>query len=406
MSAESEVKRRIQKRGQITVAEFIEIALYWPQGGYYAGLKAIGPEGDYYTSPVAHPAFGVLLTVQLFQMWHEMGRPTPFTILELGAGNGLLCRDIITCAKEMPSEFAGAIRYICLDRRLPEILESEFPSTSRVLTDRLPFKGLEGCILSNEYLDAFPVHQIVMTTDGLKEVYIGLERNELVEITGDLSDPEIAIRFADLGISLVEGQTAEVNLALEAWAQDVSASLERGFILTIDYGHKANDLYDSDVRTKGTLVTYHRHVQTDSPLKMIGSQDITAQVDFTSVKKYGENAGLNTLGLVTQREFLSNLSLGTLRQRLSNQNLPPRQIKANQAGILDLARPGGLGDFKILTQEKKVGATELWGIVRSEEVESLVESLSVPLLTGQHLALPDGRSFEEGAGFETLWPFP
>lgn len=406
MSAESEVRRRIQKRGMINFAEFIEVALYWPDGGYYSGDKSIGAQGDYYTSPIAHPAFGALIAVQLFQMWNAMGKPTPFTVLELGAGNGLLCQDIITYTKEMPRQFTNAIRYICLDRRTPKPMEAGLPSTSRVLADGLPFKGLEGCILSNEYLDAFPVHQVVMTQEGLKENYVGLERGNLVEITGPLSEPRLAERFKELGISLIQGQTVEVNLSLDAWSQAVSEALERGFVLTIDYGHIAHDLYDFDIRPNGTLVTYQRHIQTDSPLTKIGSQDITAQVDFTSVSKFGEKAGLNTLGLVTQREFLSNLSLATLQQRLTNQNLTQGQMQANRRGILDLVRPGGLGDFKILSQKKNVGNPSLWGMELSTEVASIVKSLPIPLLTNRHLVLPDARSFEGDAELETFWPFP
>ena len=406
MSAESEVKRRIQKLGKITFAEFIEIALYWPHGGYYTDGEAVGTQGDYYTSPVAHPAFGALLAIQLFQMWQEMGAPEPFTVLELGAGNGLLCRDIITYAKEIPSKFAGAIRYICLDRRTTETLETGLPNTGRVLSDGLPFKRLEGCILSNEYLDAFPVHQIVMTNDGLKEVYISLEDDDLVEITSDLSAPDLAERIKDLGISLIEGQTVEINLSLDTWAQDVSAALKRGFVLTIDYGHIARDLYDSNIRVNGTLVTYHRHIQTDTPLTKVGRQDITAQVDFTSIMKSGEKVGLNALGLVTQREFLSNLGLATLQRRLKDEKISPKQVQTNRAGILDLARPGGLGDFKLLIQEKNITAPKLWGIEHSANVDPIVESLPIPLLTNRHLEMPDERFIGRDYGAEMFWSFP
>ena len=98
----------------------MEVALYWPQGGYYTGREPVGAVGDYYTSPAVHPAFGALLAVQLLQMWRHMGRPHPFTVLELGAGNGLLCRDINAYATDLPEEFAAALRYICLDRRLTD----------------------------------------------------------------------------------------------------------------------------------------------------------------------------------------------------------------------------------------------------------------------------------------------
>ena len=407
MSAESEVRRRIQQRGEngrITFAEFMEIALYWPHGGYYTGREPVGAHGDYYTSPAVHPTFGALLAVQLFQMWHQLGRPVPFTVLELGAGNGLLCRDINAYATELPEEFAEGLRYMCLDRRLTESIETGTPRTSRVLADGLPFKGLTGCILSNEYLDAFPVHQVVMTADGLKEVYVGLDGEELVELTEEPSDPGLAGRLDDLGIELAPGQTAEINLALDRWAQSVASTLERGFVLTIDYGRTANDLYDAEARRRGTLVTYHQHVQTDAPLTLIGRQDITAQVDFTSVARAGEKHGLETLGMVTQREFLVNLGLEQLQRQLRDLSLSPQQMQANRAGSIDLVRPGGLGEFKVLAQGKNVGSPTLWGLERSDEAAALMEGLPAPVLTEHHLSLPDGRNLGGEAGFEDFWP--
>ena len=405
MSADSEVRRRIQERGKITFAEFMEVALYWPDGGYYTGQEPIGAQGDYYTSPAVHPAFGALLSVQLFQMWQELGAPSPFTVLELGAGNGLLCRDITQYAENLPGGFSAALRYICLDRRTPDSLEGGIPGTGRVQGEGLPFKVIEGCILSNEYLDAFPVHQVTMTRDGLKEVYVGLDAGELVELTGEPSDPGLAGRLADLGITLAGGQVAEVNLGLPRWSQEVADTLQRGFVLTIDYGRTASDLYDPELRPKGTLVTYHQHLQTDAPLTRIGRQDITAQVDFTSAARAGERAGLETLGLVTQREFLSHLNLEILERYLGNHRLAPRQMRANRAGFLDLVRPGGLGDFKVLAQVKNAGIPALWGLEHESDSRAIIGNLPAPLLTGQHLSLPDGRSFGGETECEAFWPF-
>jgi len=391
MNAESEVRRRINEYGKITFAEFMSVALYWSHGGYYTSREPVGADGDYYTSPAVHPAFGALLAVQLFQMWQEMDSPSTFTILELGAGNGLLCRDITAYAKQLPQGFDSALRYVCLDRRIPDPIEKGTPGTDRVMADGLPFHGIQGCILSNEYLDAFPVHQVTMTADGLQEVFVSLDGDDLVEVLGEPSDADLAGRLDDLGITLTEGQTAEINLDLERWANDAAGALERGYVLTIDYGRTAPDLYDSNVRHRGTLVTYHQHVQTDASLTMIGRQDITAQVDFTATAWAGEKAGLDTLGFVTQREFLSHLNLGILQQHLSNHSLSPRQLQANRAGILDLARPGGLGDFRVLIQGKGVGIKKLWGLEQSDDCSALFEGLPAPLLTGQHISLPDGR---------------
>jgi SAM-dependent MidA family methyltransferase len=406
MSSESEVRRRIGERGKVTFAEFMSVALYWPHGGYYMGREPVGAQGDYYTSPAVHPAFGALLAVQLFQMWREMDSPSSFTVLELGAGNGLLCRDVMAYAKELPQGFAAALRYVCLDRRAPDPIEKGIPVTDRVMADGLPFKGIQGCILSNEYLDAFPVHQVTMTADGLQEVFVSVEDEDLVEVLGELSDTGLAGRLENLGITLAEGQTAEINLGLERWTQEVTGALERGYVLTIDYGRTAPDLYDPDARPRGTLVTYHQHLQTDAPLTRIGEQDITAQVDFTSTARAGEKAGLETLGLVTQREFLSNLNLGILQQQLGSHSLSPSQFQANRAGMIDLARPGGLGEFKVLIQGKGMGSKRVWGLERSDDCSALVEGLPAPLLTSQHLSLPDGRFPGGETEFEAFWPFP
>ncbi|HIL30682.1 MAG TPA: class I SAM-dependent methyltransferase [Dehalococcoidia bacterium] len=406
MNAEYEIRRRIDERGKITFAEFMDVALYWPQGGYYTGREPVGAQGDFYTSPAVHPAFGALLAVQLFQMWQHMGQPSTFPVCELGAGNGLLSRDITSYAAELPSGFSAALRYVCLEQRSVDSLESGISGTSRVLADGLPFKNLQGCIISNEYLDAFPVHQVVLAGDVLKEVYVGLDGQHLVELTGELSHPGLAKRLDDLQLQLEPWQTVELNLELGSWSRNVTAALDRGFVLTIDYGRPAPDLYDPEQRHRGTLVTYHQHVQTDSPLTLIGQQDITAQVDFTSVTRAGETAGLDTLGMVTQREFLGNLHLDKLQQYLRNHSLTPQQMQANRAGITDLVRLEGLGDFKVLIQSKNGGSPNLWGLTSSPEAADLVERLPVPLLTDSHLSLPDGRNIGGETEFEVFWPFP
>ncbi|MBT99182.1 MAG: hypothetical protein CL902_11220 [Dehalococcoidia bacterium] len=405
MNAEFEVRRRINERGKITFAEFMDIALYWPQGGYYTGREPVGAQGDFYTSPAVHPSFGALLAVQLFQMWQCLDRPSPFSILELGAGNGLLCRDITSYALNLPEKFAASLRYICLDRRAVSPVEPGRPGTSRVMAEGLPFKGMVGCVISNEYFDAFPVHQVVLAGDVLKEVYVGLDGQHLVELTGELSRPGLAGRLDELGLTFTPWQTAEINLELGGLASNIATTLERGFVLTIDYGRTAPDLYDSDQRHRGTLVTYHEHMQTDSPLELIGSQDITAQVDFTSAAHAGEAAGLDTLGLVTQREFLTNLNLSGLQQRLREHSLSPLQLRSNRAGLTDLVKPGGLGDFKVLIQGRNAGSPELWGLKESPQATDLVGELPVPLLTDQHLSMLDGQFSEDWIEFEAFWPF-
>ena len=302
MSVEAEIRRRIQAGGPITFAQFMDLALYWPSGGYYAGAApdaAVpwGPSGDYYTSPMTHPAFGALLALQLYQFWQLLGRPDPFYVVEPGAGNGLLCRDILTSAAALPAGFAPSLRYLCLDPRPVGVaLERGVPGAQRLAARGMPLRGLRGCVLSNELLDAFPVHQVRQEGGQLREVYVALDEAAgpagWVTITGEPSTPALAARLRERGITLAEGQTAEINLGLDSWAAAVAEALAAGFVLTIDYGREAGELYDPDLRPRGTLTTYYRHVQTDAPLRRVGRQDITAQVDFTSVVNAGWRAGL------------------------------------------------------------------------------------------------------------------
>ena len=406
MTAEAEIRRRIAARGPITFAEFMEVALYHPGGGYYTSGERIGAAGDYYTSPSAHPAFGALLAAQMFQMWELLGSPRPFTVAEPGAGNGLLCRDIASAAPGLPDGFADSLRYVCLDRRGNGGYERGLPGVSRLAAAGLPLRSMTGCILSNELLDAFPVHQVTVEHGRLREMYVALQGGEPAMQTGEPSTPLLALRLAELGVELAEGQIAEINLALDQWIEEAAQSLERGFVLTIDYGRPAEELYSATERFRGTLTTFHRHLQTDQPLRRIGQQDMSAQVDFTALAKAGSQAGLDFLGYSSQREFLYNLGLGQL-ERLRPVG-HPRQAQASFAGLRELAKPGGLGDFKVMVQGRNAGTPELWGFHPSHQAAELAARMPMPSPTPEHLDLLAGRYPSAEAEFEmardALWP--
>lgn len=417
MSPETEIRRRIRETGPIPFAEFMELALYWPAGGYYAGLPAaaapFGPAGDYYTSPLAHPVFGALLAVQLYQGWQLLNCPNPFIVVELGAGNGLLSRDIAAAAAQLPNGFGDGLRYLCLDRCNPvgSSYETGAAGTARITAAGLPLHGLRGVILSNELLDAFPVHQVKMDSGHLREVYIAIDDSgALTETLAAPSTPALAARLEELSIHLTEGQTAEINLQLDAWAEEVAAALAAGFVLTIDYGRPAAELYDNRLRPRGTLTAYYRHTQTDAPLRNIGRQDLTAQVDFTAVVNAGRRAGLTPLNFATQGQFLRNLGLDSFRRRLAAMPLPRRALAANRAGLAALANPAGMGAFKVLAQGKGIGQPDLWGFAPAAAAAEIAANLSVPLLTDRHITLPSGWP-AAGAGefeleWEQLWPAP
>ena len=408
LEVEQEIQRRITEAGRITFAQFMDLALYWPWGGYYATQGRIGPKGDFYTGPSAHPAFGSLLCVQLFQMWQLLGQPGAFWVVEMGAGSGLLCQDVLSYASKLPNGFYDSLRYLCLDRYPPLNLSEGVPGKTAaaaypIACDGLPLRGLMGCILSNELLDSFPVHRVTMEQGTLKEVYVTLENGRYVEVLDAPSTPLLEDRIEALGITLSEGAWAEVNLAIEPWLLDAVFSLERGFVLTIDYGHLAPELY-SHVRCKGTLVTYRHHIQTDDPYNHVGQQDITAKVDFTSLIEVGRNCGLNLSGFTTQRVFFNNLGLQRLIRRLFSQGLEQGELEANRMAMLDIVKPEGMGEFKVLVQSKGISDEELWGFKPSSKAEEMVDSLPVPILTSRHMPLLEGRYPHLTHRWGTLWP--
>lgn len=394
LGAEQEIRWRISRQGRITFAEFMELALYWPEGGYYSNPENIGPHGDFYTAPSAHPAFGALLCLQIYQMWLCCGRPPTFWVVELGAGTGSLCHDLLAYADHLPDEFAGSLRYLCLDRHPYPGSEAGLPGTlkavDRITCHGVPLSGVVGCVVSNELVDAFPVHRVTVQGGALKEVYVTLVEGRLVEVLDSPSTPDLQLRFDSLGIALEEGASGEINLALESWIHQIASALDRGFVITIDYGGSAEQIYSRE-RRRGTLTSYYRHTQTDDPYDRIGRQDITAQVDFSSLMHLGTGLGLGTEAFTTQRDFLNSLGLPRFMGKLRSAGLGQIEVDRNRMAMLDLVRPDGMGEFKVLVQGKKAGQPGLWGLEPDRELESLVDSLPVPLLTPGHMPLLEGR---------------
>ena len=385
------------------------MALFWPRGGYYTSRSNIGPEGDYYTAPSAHPAFSALLCIQMYQMWRLLDCPPTFWLVEMGAGGGLLCHDLLRYSAYLPQQFGDSLRYLCLDRSPSPGLETQLPpedgrKVDRIAAPGVPLRGITGCLLSNELVDSFPVHKVTVRAGALREVYVTLHNGKLVEVLDSPCTPALEQHLDSLGLSLPEGFRAEINLSLSKWIEEVSSSFERGFLLTIDYGHLAPDLY-SHGRRDGTIASFYRHTQTDDPYVRIGRQDITAQVDFTSLVEAGRRCGFEYLGFSTQREFFHDLGLKSFMGQLPAMGLKQHEVDANRMGMLDIVRPGGMGEFKVLAQGKGVGSPTLWGFGPSPEFEAIFEELPVPLLTPLHMPLLEGRYPHVSFEWEDLWPF-
>ena len=388
-SVQDVLKERIAGRGPVSFSEFMELALYWPHGGYYSEAVSERHPADFFTAPAAHPAYGALLSLQLEEMWRVLGRPPLFTIVEPGAGTGLLSLDILRYAQYLDPEFQRAVRYCAIDRsprhRLPgAVLEW-------IRAAGMPLRGLTGCVLSNELLDAFPVHRVTVREGRLQELFVGYEDGQFVEVIGEPSTAALSARLEAEGVTLAEGQRAEICLALEPWIQDAAASLERGFVLTVDYGHPAQALYAPE-RRGGSLRCYYRHTLSGNPYDRVGAQDITAHVDFTAVTALGERHGLSSHGLESQGVFLANLGLAGLQRKLTGQGLGQQERDANRMGMLELGRAGGMGEFKVLVQSKGIHRARLTGLEGGSSAWSRrLEELPLPLLGEEHLKLMEAR---------------
>jgi len=365
---------RIQRQGRISFAEFMDLVLYHPEHGYYNSFKEkIGPEGDYYTSPSVHPIFGSLIARQLSQMWEILGCPSPFFIIEGGAGKGLLCLDILNHARDFSPVFFENIRYILSDQSsmMEEKQKSLFQDSPFI--DRIQWVNARdlfregrkfiGCFLSNELVDSFPVHIIQLQERKLAEVLVAVKDQSFVEFLDTPSSPSIAAYLDSYGYPLQKNQRAEINLQALTWLGKVNQILERGFILTIDYGFEARELYDPS-RRDGTLLSYFRHTTSTDFYERIGYQDITAHVNFTALIQKGEQIGLKKIGFTEQYKFLVSLGLLQMMEDYEKKSngRPAAEFLTNKLAMKSFLVPGGMGTlFKVLIQGKGVGNPKLLG---------------------------------------------
>ena len=401
-AAEQAIRDRIRRQGKITFAEFMRLALYHPVGGYYTSAAPFGATGDYYTSPAAHPAFGALLCVQLRHMWRLIGKPPQFTVVEMGAGNGILANDVAAYAPVISPEFARCLRYICIDRYAPASAAAK-PSVDRLRAHGVPLRAVIGCLLSNELVDAFPVHRFRIVNGAPLEIYVALDGNGAFTETLDApSTPRLAERINALGFPLPDGFSGEVRLNTRSWLGEAAQALAKGFVITIDYGYEAAELY-SHQRRFGTLQTYYRHTEGGSPYQRIGRQDISAHVDFTQLQSDGRAAGLDTIAYTTQADLLQSLGIDDMLRQVRAMPLSPRERSANLMAMRQLIKPSGLGGFKALIQAKGVEASAA-DIAPTPDQRG---ELQAPLLSDRHMPLLEGRY--PHAAWQTwetpeLWP--
>jgi SAM-dependent MidA family methyltransferase len=357
---------QIESRGRITFAEHMDACLYHPEHGYYT--KADQSERrDYITSVDVTPVFGRLLARQFHEMWTVLGRPQPFMLVEAGAGTGRLAKQILDCARESFGEFYSATRYVGVERsavrRAAQMqnLEDHIASGRFCSSDELPAEIPNGCIFSNELFDAFAVHRVQRANEELREIYVTLAQNEFREELDPLLSIGIAEYFEAQGITLREGQMAEVNFSACNWIEDAARRLNRGFVLTIDYGDEARRLYD-ERHMRGTLLAYDRHRVGEDFYRSPGAQDLTAHVNFTALDLWGARGGLIPVGFTSQTNLLLALARHSNFADLEGAGASEHEKMASRSQFKTLIHPEGMGEtFKVFIQQKGIDSANLAG---------------------------------------------
>ncbi len=306
------ISERIKQEGPITFETFMDMALYLPGYGYYmSGESVIGPDGDFFTSPHLHPVFGWLLAIQIDEMRRLLGEPREFTILEIGAGRGFLAEGILSYIRREFNRGDGW-HYIIVERN-PHLEKeqkktlSEYEGIVQWASSLADVERFCGCVVSNELLDAFPVH-VVQMNDTFFEVYVDAAEDGFKETEGELSTPLLEEYIRRYRIPGMPGYRTEVNLRLRNFLEEINNLLTEGFVITIDYGYPSWEYY-AEERNRGTLLCYHRHTCNEDPYGYIGKQDITAHVNFSALMDWGEELEMRAIGYCPQGTFLVSLGI-------------------------------------------------------------------------------------------------
>jgi SAM-dependent MidA family methyltransferase len=359
------IRDLIQESGPVSFETFMDLALYHPEKGYYnLPHNPIGSQGDYYTVPHMTPVFGAMIARQLTELWEKLCRPETFTVVELGAGNGHLCRSVLNYAKCV-NGFGEAIRYIIVEQSSHMCLRAKeiVPSSVLFYQSASDLPEFTGCILSNELFDNIPF-SIVVRKNELMELYVDYNL-DFIEVYRPASE-KVKAFVQEMAPGLPNGFRTEVSLKSLDLLHLIAAKLTKGFMITIDYGYTAHELLQESKRT-GTMTCYHRHKIHDNPFVHVADQDITCHVNFSALSRYGERNGLKFAGYVCQANFLRPLGVLPF---LSNHHHSSNGAEHNNIRFVSDLLLGSTGNlFKVLIQYKNVASPLLTGLAFREPIK-------------------------------------
>jgi SAM-dependent MidA family methyltransferase len=301
-------------------------------------------------------------------MWEHLGRPEEFMLVEAGAGVGRLASHILDFSALALSDFYRALNYVAVERsalrreQTAKQLKLHAEAGRVVISAEIPLHIPAGCVFTNELVDALPVHRVVLQGGTLREVFVGCMDGQFADHMTELSTCAINEYFGTQGIALLEGQHAEAGLEACDWITEVGRRVERGYVLTIDYGHPAGDLFDEH-HMRGTLLAYHDHRATENYYTSPGEQDLTAHVNFTALETWGKRSGLETSGFTSQTMFLLALGQRNEFADLHDDGQSEADRVRARLQLKTLIHPEGMGErFQVLIQQKGTTRSQLAGL--------------------------------------------
>lgn len=345
------IRQKIAEQGSITFSDYMEMALYTPGLGYYsAGLQKFGSGGDFITSPQLGNLFANCLAKQIEQIAPAFEE---YTIIEAGAGTGILAADLL---KALNNDSAP-VRYLILERSAhlrqvqKETLQQLVPEwIDRIeWLDKPPDDPWQGIFLANEVLDALTVERFCVADTEIMQLKIAASDNGFEWLMAECPAPlrdRVNHVLDTLQAPLPDGYRSEININLPAWLKVVTASMQKGVALLIDYGYTREQYY-SPQRSDGTLICHYQQRAHGDPFSWPGLTDLSASVDFTAVAEAADQCNLEVSGYNHQGAFLLGCELQQVMHEYAD--WPAADLMSKNNELRKLTHPDEMGErFQVM----------------------------------------------------------
>jgi SAM-dependent MidA family methyltransferase len=369
---EQKIKALINKEPErcITYAKYINAALYDNEDGYYMKEKQkIGKSGDFYTSSNVHGIFAKVIANAFIEVFEKESLSK--VICEIGAGTGRFAQSVLEEIKNTNVAVYNQLSYVIIESSPYHLKEQQkvLPMDKVVqygsleeAKEKLP--NFNGVIFSNELFDAFPVH-VVEQGEQLYEVFVSVDAEGKLRETKKVCSNEEILNWLDTYYGkLNNGQRLEVPLAMTSYIAELSLWVDRGIIVTIDYGY-TNEEWGQRQHRNGSLRGFASHTLIDDPLTTPGEIDLTTHIHFDTLMATGEKNGLKNVLFLPQDQFL--LAAGILSYLQNNESTDPfSAISRQNRAIRQFISAGGISSaFRVLVQSKNMKVTETWSFVEN-----------------------------------------